>query len=87
MNVKNSPYAKFLEELIETIMKSKPDKIGVVYKADDGNTYSHYFGAPYPEEKAMMGYRMTADAMFAEVMANADMVVREAEELQESEEE
>ena len=87
MDVVNSPYAKFLEELINTIMKSNPEKIGVVYKGADGTTYSHYFGSPYPEEKAMMGYRMTADAVFAEVMANADIVVRKAEELQESEEE
>lgn len=28
MDVVNSPYAKFLEELINTIMKSNPEKIG-----------------------------------------------------------
>lgn len=79
-DVRESRYAPFLEDLIQMLMEHKPEVIGVVFFDQDGNQYSNYFGDPCPSEKALMGYRFTSDATFDEVMANARMIVEEAEQ-------
>jgi hypothetical protein len=82
-DVRESEYAVFLEDVIRLIMEKKPQVIGVVFFDPEGNQYSNYYGDPCPSEKALMGYRFTADATFDEVMANARMIVEEAEEEEE----
>ena len=79
-NIKQSIYAPFLEELVRTVIDKKPTVIGVVFFDPEGNQYTNYFGDPCPSEKALMGYRFTADATFDEVMANAGMIVAAAQE-------
>lgn len=79
-DVRESNYAPFLEDMIRMVMDKKPQVIGVVFFDSDGNQYSNYYGDPCPSEKALMGYRFTADATFDEVLANARMIVEEAEE-------
>lgn len=85
-DVRESEYAVFLEDVIRLIMEKKPQVIGVVFFDSEGNQYSNYYGNPCPSEKALMGYRFTADATFDEVMANARMIVEEAAEEEEDEE-
>lgn len=85
-DVRESDYAPFLEDLIKIVMEKKPHVIGVVFFDSEGNQYSNYYGNPCPSEKALMGYRFTADATFDEVMANARMIVEEAAEEEEDEE-
>ena len=85
-DVRESDYAPFLEDLIKVVMEKMPQVIGVVFFDSDGNQYANYYGNPCPSEKALMGYRFTADATFDEVMANARMIVEEAAEEEEDEE-
>lgn len=85
-DVRQSDYAPFLEDMIKMVMEKKPQVIGVVFFDSEGNQYSNYYGNQCPSEKALMGYRFTADATFDEVMANARMIVEEAEEKEEDEE-
>ena len=79
-DVRESNYAPFLEDLIRMVMGKKPPVIGVVFFDAEGNQYSNYYGDPCPSEKALMGYRFTADATFDEVIANAGMIVAASEE-------
>ena len=79
-DVRESNYAPFLEDLIRMVMDKKPQVIGVVFFDSEGNQYSNYYGDPCPSEKALMGYRFTADATFDEVLANAGMIVAASEE-------
>lgn len=80
------PYAAFLEDFLEMLIKHRPKKIATVALLDGGRNISGYFGAVYPVEKTMMGHRLQMDGLLDEVFAHAAEIVKEAEAQQEEEE-
>ena len=79
-DVTKSNYAEWLEDLIQTIMMHKPEKIGVCMFLPDGCTLTSYFGGCYHTDKAVMGYTMSLDATMDVVKANAEDILDAAEE-------
>lgn len=79
-DVTSSPYAKWLEGMIEGIMEYKPEKIGMCAILPDGGSMTAYFGECAHSDKAMMGYQMNVDAMMDVATANARMILDAAEE-------
>lgn len=79
MDVLNSRYAKWLEDLVGAIVEYQPEKIGCVFYGEDGTVYTKYFGDCYPSEKAVMAHWINVDATMETVMANARAIVDEAD--------
>ena len=80
MDITKTPYAEFLENFIENIMELQPEKIGVSAILPDGSVLTGYYGDCGHQDKAMMGYHMTTDAMMDTVTANARQIIEAAEE-------
>lgn len=74
-NVLNTKYATWLEDLIQTIVENKPEKIGVVFTTPDNMTYTYYFGDCDPPDKALMAYWINSDATMDTVLANSKMIM------------
>lgn len=79
MDVRDTPYAGWLEELIETLMETKPEKIGVVALLPGGDVVTGYFGDCGHTDKAIMAHNVQLDSLMDVVTANARDIVREAE--------
>lgn len=80
MNVTETPYAEWLEELIEMIMELKPEKVGVCAVSSEGDVLTGYYGDCGHVDKAVMGYHMTLDAHQDVTIANAREILAAAEE-------
>lgn len=80
MDVTQTPYAGWLEELIRTLLEIKPDKIAAVAIAPDGDVLTGYYGDCTHVDKAVMGYHLSLDATMDVVHANAKEIVEAAEE-------
>lgn len=68
-DVKMTPYAEWLEDFIREVMTCKPDRIGVCCMMEDGSRLTGYYGECSPEDKALMGMHLNADAMLDIVKA------------------
>ena len=84
MDVRNSGYAGWLEELIATLMETKPEKIGVAALLPGGDVVTGYFGECGHTDKAIMAHNIQLDSLMDVVMANARDIVREAERQEEA---
>lgn len=80
MDVTESPYAEFLENFIQNVMELQPEKIGVSAILPDGSVMTGYYGDCCHQDKAIMGYHMTTDAMMDTIFANARQIVEAAQE-------
>lgn len=80
MDIRKSPYAEFLEEFCGNVMQLQPEKIGVSAILPDGSVLTGYYGECTHQDKAMMGYHMTTDAMMDTIQANAKRIVEAANE-------
>lgn len=78
MDVFNSEYAEWLEELIKAVVEYKPSKIGCVFYGEGEEIYTKYFGECYPPDKALMAYWIHSDATMDTVLANAKIILEEA---------
>lgn len=83
MDVRDSRYAGWLEELIGMLMELKPEKIGVAAITPNGDVLSGYFGDCSHTDKAVMAHNIQLDSLMDVVMANARDIVREAERQEE----
>lgn len=83
MDVTQTPYAGWLEELIRTLLELKPDKIAAVAITPEGDVLTSYYGGCTHVDKAVMGYHMNLDATMDVVQANAGDISLEAEEEEE----
>lgn len=79
-NITESKYAEWLEGMIEKIIESKPEKIGIVFIGEDDLVYTGYFGDCYPTDKAVMAHWFNTDAMMDTVLANSRMILETAED-------
>lgn len=86
-DIRESPYAEFLENLCHQMMELQPVRIGLCAITEDGTTMTGYFGEICPEDKAVMAYHLQSDAIMDTVMANAKMIVEAAEETEEEDQE
>lgn len=84
MNKSLERYAEWLEDMIKEIAESQPNAIGVCAILPDRKVLTGYFDCGH-QDKAVMGYHMTADAIMDCVMANADRIVAAAAEQQNEE--
>lgn len=80
MNVTESPYAEWLEELIQMILELKPEKIGICAISPGGDVLTGYYGDCGHVDKAMMSYHMSLDAHQDVIMANAREIIDAADE-------
>lgn len=80
MDVTQTPYAGWLEELIRMLLEMKPEKIAVAAIATNGEVLTGYYGDCTHVDKATMGYHMNLDATMDVVAANAREIIRAAEE-------
>lgn len=79
MDVTKAPYAEFLEDFIKSLVELQAEKIGVSAILQDGNVLTGYYECDH-QDKALMGYHMTSDAMMDVVRANARQIIAAAEE-------
>lgn len=79
------PYASWLEDILRVIAKENPTAIAICMRCSDGQNMTGYYGCT-PEEKATMAYHIQTDAFMNVVLANADRIVRSAEEMENNEE-
>lgn len=79
-DVLESPYARWLETMCESVMELKPDVMGVCMLAADGTVLTGYYGDVCPQDKALMAYHLNTDATMDVVMANAADILAAAEE-------
>ena len=86
MNKALERYAEWLEDTIKEIAESQPNAIGVCAILPDRKVLTGYFDCGH-QDKAVMGYHMTSDAIMDCVMASADRIVSAAAELEEEGEE
>lgn len=81
-DVKKTPYAEWLEGFIGEVLTHRPEKIGVCCMMEDGTRLTGYYGECSPEDKALLGMHLHADAMLDIVLANADRIVAAAEKME-----
>ena len=82
-DVRESPYAPWLEDVIKGIMAEQPKAIGMCMLMPSGDAATIYYGQPGHQEVALMSYHMNLDAMMAVMQANADVIVTAAEDIEE----
>ncbi len=80
------PFASWLEEILGAMAKEEPSAIVICMRCKDGNVMTAYYGCT-PEEKLNMACQMQVDAMWNVILANANQIVRRAEEMEQDEEE
>jgi len=75
-----SPYAPWLENLIQMIMENQPVRIGICAIEENGTVTTGYYGEICPEDKAVMAYHLFTDSMMDTVCINAREIMEAAEE-------
>lgn len=85
MDVRESPYAHFLENMIKGVMDGLPKHIGVCMLLPTGDAATIYYGDPGHQDVAVMSYHLNLDAMMGVMRANADQIVNAAEGIAEEE--
>lgn len=83
MDVRKSPYAHFLENMIKGVMAEQPKHIGVCMLLPTGDAATIYYGYPSHQDVAVMSYHLSLDAMMGVVRGNADQIVNAAEDIEE----
>lgn len=80
MNIKDTPYAPWLEETISMLLNVEPEKIGLCAISPSGDVLTSYYGDLFHTDKALMGYHMSLDATMDVIHANARRIVEAADE-------
>lgn len=80
MDEKLKPYARFLETVAEQLIEYQPKKACLCAILPGGEVLTGYFGDVGCQDKAIMAHNINCDAVLDMVMANARMIVQEAEE-------
>lgn len=80
MNVMESPYAEFLEDVIRLIMEHQPTKIAVSTLNPDDTYVTGYFGDCNQQDKALLAHSIYSDSVMDIVLANSKMILEAAEE-------
>lgn len=62
-NVRQTPYAEWLEGMIKAIMDHRPDRVGVCMMLPNGQVCTGYYGECCHQDKALMSYNIGLDAI------------------------
>lgn len=84
-DIRQSPYAEWLEMILRGIMEQKPKQIGICMILDDGAAATAYWGEVSHADKMSMSNHMMIDGIYDVVLVNADQIVAAAEEMEEDE--
>ena len=82
-DIKQSPYANWLEDMCAATMEHEPVAIGICMVDADGNALTSYYRNLGHVDKAIIAHHIYSDAMMDMVMANAADIVEAAEEQEE----
>ena len=63
VKIVDTPYAEWLEGMIEAVLKHKPTRIGVCMLMEGGEVCTGYYGECYHQDKALMAYNIQLDAI------------------------
>lgn len=74
-DITKTPYAAFLEDVIEAIMENQSEKIGLCARNPDGSTLTAYYGDCNQQDKAMMAHQIYTDSIMDIVKVNAGMIL------------
>ena len=85
MDVRESPYAYFFENMIKGVMDCQPTHIGMCMLLPTGDAATIYYGYPTHQDVAVMSYHLSLDAMMRVMRANAGQIVNDAEDIEEEE--
>lgn len=85
-DIRQSPYAEWLEMILRDIMEQKPKQIGICMILNDGAAATAYWGDVSHADKMSMSNHMMIDGMYDVVLANADQIVAAAEEMEDDDE-
>lgn len=80
-----SPYAEWLEDIVETIFREKPECIAIGAKLASGDTMTGYYQCGV-EDKAVLAHHIQSDAMLDMVLNNIDLIRDALDEYEENEE-
>lgn len=70
----SAPYAEWLEQSIQELVKAKPTAIAMEMVAEDGTIATCYYNTS-PNERACMIDAMRDDALIEFIKNNADLVI------------
>lgn len=80
--ISDKPYAQWLTESLAEIDRRNIGAIAVIaIDVDTRDTITGYYNSSM-QDKAIMAANMQADALLDSVMANADQIIRRAEDLE-----
>lgn len=79
--ISSQPYAQWLAESLSFLENRKIDKIAIVaIDKTNGEVITGYHNCTFAD-KAVMAANIQADAIYGSVLANADQIVQEAEDI------
>ena len=79
-DIRKSPYAEWLENMLGDIMEYEPTQIGICMVLPSGAVATAYWGPVSHADKALMAYNMTLDSVMDVVTANAKDIVAASDE-------
>lgn len=71
--IKNAPYAEWLEECIRTLFCEAPVRIGLCATLEDGSTMTAYYQCD-AQDKAVFAHHIQNDVTMDVILANIDML-------------
>lgn len=86
-DIRETPYAHWLEKMCESVMEMKPVMACVCMMGEDATVITGYYGDMSPQDKMFMACHINMDATFEIAKANAKEIVEAAEEEDDTEEE
>ena len=83
--ISSQPYAQWLAESLGFIENHQIDKMAIVaINKTNGEVITGYHNCTFAD-KAVMAANIQADAIYGSVLANADQIIQEAEDIANSE--
>jgi hypothetical protein len=81
-NFEKYPWSEVLEEWIKEAVKTKQEEVVICSKSDKGEFYSAITPGTSPYEAMMLAANIMSNAVLDIVLANADIVVNRAKEIE-----
>ena len=72
-DIKNAPYAEWLEECIRTLVGMDPSRIGLCATLEDGSTMTAYYQCD-AQDKAVFAHHIQSDVTMDVIRANIGMI-------------
>lgn len=79
-DVMKTPYAPWLESIVQGVMELRPEKMAFCAMLPGGDAMTSYYGDCSPADMAVFSWHLQADAMMSVVQASANEILAAAEE-------